>query len=180
METITSLHNKIIKCTDCELCHTRANAVPGEGGTKTRVIIIGEAPGASEDEIGRPFVGRAGKILTEILNELDISREDIFITNIVKCRPPKNRIPKKTEIEACSKHLKKQIEIIEPELIITLGQSSIKALVGEKAKMADIHGKHFLYDSTRVLATYHPAAVVYNRKLRPYLLDDLRKIKEII
>ena len=103
-----------------------------------------------------------------------------FITNIVKCRPPGNRVPKKPEVEACSGYLLKQIELIDPELIVALGQSSIKKLTGEKGKLGDIHGRNYQFKNFPVMACYHPAAVVYNRKLRPALLNDLKRIKEIL
>jgi DNA polymerase len=167
-------------CTNCELCLTRTNAVPGEGDENSKVMIVGEAPGKNEDEEGRPFVGRAGKVLTDILTELGIDRNQIFITNIVKCRPPKNRVPKNPEVEACSNYLVKQIESIQPEIIFALGQSSIKTLTGVAGKLGDIHGRQFSYKNFLVTATYHPAAVIYNRKLRSLLLNDLERIKEII
>ena len=174
VETILPLHKKIIKCRNCGLWKERQNAVPGEGDPNARLLIIGEAPGKSEDELGRPFVGRAGKVLNEVLTEVGINRNEVFITNIIKCRPPRNRVPKKNEVVACSEYLKKQIEIIEPELIVALGHSAFRTLTGMKGKMEDFHGKKFDYNKHKVLVTYHPAALIYNRKLRPLMIEDLR------
>ena len=178
MDKMNKVRNRIIKCRNCDLYTDRINAVPGEGSVDAKVILIGEAPGKKEDEMGRPFVGRAGKTLDGILEELDVVRDQFFITNIVKCRPPKNRVPKKSEVEACRDHLIRQIDIIKPELIVALGQSSIKTLTGLKENLRDIHGQKLNFMDYQVLATYHPAAMVYNRKLRPELLNDLKQVKK--
>jgi DNA polymerase len=176
MDKLKKLNQKIMKCTKCELSKDRTNAVPGEGDPSGRIMFIGEAPGKKEDLQGRPFVGRAGSVLDEILAEVGIKREKIFIANIIKCRPPRNRVPKKPEIEACRRYLMEQIEIIRPELIIALGRSAFTTLTGLKGKMRDFHGKMYQFMDYPLLVTYHPAAIVYNRKLRVEMVADLRKI----
>ncbi|UCH90201.1 MAG: uracil-DNA glycosylase [Thermoplasmata archaeon] len=180
MDKLAKLNKTILKCTKCELCESRINAVPGEGAKNAEVILIGEAPGKNEDEEGRPFVGRAGKTLDEVLAELSIPRENLYITNILKCRPPKNRVPKKPEVEACIDYLFKQIELIQPQIIVTLGQSALKTLTGLKGNLRDFHGNKYEFNNYPVLVTYHPAAVVYNRNLKSELVNDLKNIKSII
>lgn len=179
-EELIRLHKRILRCRKCELFKDRTNAVPGEGNPHTGILIIGEAPGKSEDIQGRPFVGRAGKVLTEILTEAGIEREDVFITNIIKCRPPGNRVPKQKEVEACRDFLHRQVELIEPALLVALGQSAFRTLTGIKGKMEDHHGKIYDYAGCRTLVTYHPAGVIYNRKLRPDMVRDIKSIKKIV
>lgn len=179
MVDLSTIHNTIINCTKCDLYLNRTNAVPGEGALDSRLLFIGEAPGKSEDLKGRPFVGRAGSVLDGILEEAGIPRNSIFITNIVKCRPPKNRVPKRIEIESCRDYLIKQIEIIDPDLIIAMGQSSIKTLTNIKTNLKEIHGKIFNFSGYDMMVTYHPAAIIYNRKLRPDMLNDLMKVQAI-
>ena len=133
-------------------------------------MLIGEGPGKNEDEQGRPFVGRAGDLLDELLNEVGLSREDVFITNVVKCRPPDNRDPKKDEIETCNPYLKRQINLIEPKVIATLGNHATKTLIG-KTGISTIHGDEFEYNNIKLIPLYHPAAGLYN----PDLKDDMEK-----
>jgi DNA polymerase len=178
MVDLKSLNKSILKCKKCELCKSRTNAVPGEGEGSARILLIGEAPGRSEDSEGRPFVGRAGKTLNDILDNNDIERGRLFITNIVKCRPPKNRVPKKPEIEACRGYLLKQIELLKPHIIIALGQSAFKTLTGLEGNLRDLRGKEYNFFEYPVLVTYHPAAVIYNRKLKPELESDFEEFKK--
>jgi DNA polymerase len=179
MSELLMLSETIKTCTKCELSKQRTNAVPGEGAINAKIMFIGEAPGKTEDREGRPFVGRAGKTLNELLDEVSIFRERVYITNIVKCRPPKNRVPKSSEVEACRSYLERQIELIRPELIVALGQSALKTLTGIKDNLAEVHGKTVDYSGHPLLITYHPAAMIYNRKLRTEILEDLTRIKEI-
>ena len=178
MSKIDKVTKKIITCTKCELHKDRTNAVPGEGSVKAKVVIIGEAPGKNEDELGRPFVGRAGKTFDGLLEELGIERSELFITNIIKCRPPKNRVPKKDEVEACRDYLIQQVDIIKPDLMVAMGNSAIKTLTDLKGNMRELHGRRFQFQDYQVLATYHPAAIVYNRKLKSQMLEDLVQIKQ--
>ncbi|MGC8606040.1 MAG: type-4 uracil-DNA glycosylase [Vulcanisaeta sp.] len=181
----------MLSCTKCDLHTTRKRVVPGEGPLNARIMIIGEAPGEKEDEEGRPFVGAAGQLLTKLLSNVGIRREEVYITNIVKCRPPGNRDPEPNEIEACKPYLITQIFMIKPQVIICLGRHSAREILvmagyPEKSvsNISSIRGKVFnvrLGDlNVKVLPTYHPAAALYNPKLRGVIEDDLRKIRAII
>ncbi len=141
-------------------------------------MLIGEGPGKNEDEQGRPFVGRAGELLTELLRNIGLSRERVFITNVVKCRPPNNRDPKKEEIKKCQPYLNRQIEAIQPEVIGTLGNHATETLIGEKG-ISKIHGKEFDYEGRILIPLYHPAAGLYNPNLKPTMEKDFNKLKDI-
>lgn len=181
------IRKKIKNCKKCSLWKTRTNTVTGQGNLKTKVMFIGEAPGAQEDKKGYPFCGKAGKILDELLDSVGIKREEIYITNILKCRPPRNRNPKKNEIKACILHLEKQIEIIQPRVICTLGNYSTAYIFnkyGLEAKIRGIsliHGKIFepkgFFSSLRVVPFYHPAAAAYNPRLKKTLKKDFKTLK---
>jgi DNA polymerase len=181
----------MLNCTKCKLHKTRKHVVPGEGPLNARVMLIGEAPGATEDEEGRPFVGAAGQLLTKLLNNVGIRREDVFITNVVKCRPPNNRDPEPDEIETCRPYLVTQILMIKPQIIVCLGRHSARevlTMAGYPEKLvsniSSIRGKVFnvrIGDvNAKVLPTYHPAAALYNPRLRSVIEDDLRKVKELL
>nr|KJR71737.1 MAG: DNA polymerase [Vulcanisaeta sp. AZ3] len=178
------------KCTRCKLHLTRKMVVPGEGPLNASIMIIGEAPGEREDEEGRPFVGAAGQLLTKLLNSVGIRREDVYITNIVKCRPPNNRDPEPDEIDACRPYLVTQILIVRPKVIICLGRHSAREVLmmagyPERlvSNISSIRGRIFNVRigniEVRVLPTYHPAAALYNPRLRSVIEEDLRKIKDI-
>jgi uracil-DNA glycosylase family 4 len=183
------LIEEIMNCRKCPLYKYRKNPVPGEGRRDAEIMFVGEAPGAREDETGRPFVGAAGKLLTELIEGvLGIKRSDVYITNIVKCRPPNNRDPTEEEIAACSPYLLRQIRLIKPKIIVALGRYSAKFLF-EKAgikwrNMRVMHGK--IYDAVveglkvKIMATYHPAAALYYPKLRPELEYDFKKLKDLL
>jgi len=186
---LQKLSIQIKNCDKCPLYKNRKNAVPGEGDWKNKIMLIGEAPGFNEDEQGRPFVGRAGKLLEEFLNSIGKRREEVFITNVVKCRPPNNRQPEEEEIKTCtSSYLDKQIELIRPKLIVCLGNVSAKYIFNkfglEFESMNKFHGKIFqvsnLYIQTRIIATYHPAAILRNQNLMPIAKADWETIKEVI
>lgn len=166
-------------CPLCKLARTRKNAVPGEGQLAARIMFVGEAPGRSEDEKGRPFVGAAGRILDDLLQRTGIDRSQVFITNIAKCRPPNNRVPEDDEVAACKPYFERQIALIKPKVICILGRTAYASLLGgstittNRGKMVDKEGqKYFL--------TYHPAAAIYNKSLLATLEADLKKLaKEI-
>jgi DNA polymerase len=188
-EELEKLSSQIKVCTSCPLHKSRKNAVPGEGNWKKRIMLIGEAPGFNEDEQGRPFVGRAGKLLEEFLNSIGKKREEVFITNVVKCRPPNNRQPEEDEIKICtSLYLDKQIELIKPKLIVCLGNVSANYIFkkfGLKFEsMNKTHGKVFsvsnLFIQTKIIATYHPAAILRNQNLMPIAKADWEIIKECL
>jgi len=186
---LEKLSLQIKSCDKCPLHKSRKNAVPGEGNWKSKIMFIGEAPGFNEDEQGRPFVGRAGKLLEEFLISIGKKREEVFITNVVKCRPPNNRQPEEEEIKICtSLYLDKQIELIKPKLIVCLGNVSANYIFkkfGLKFEsMNKQHGKIFsisnLFLQTKIIATYHPAAILRNQNLMPLAKADWEIIKEVI
>lgn len=166
-------------CVECPLSETRNRAVPGEGPTNAQILFVGEAPGYNEDMQGKPFVGRAGTFLNELLKSVQLERGDVFITNIVKCRPPNNRDPEPTEIAACKKYLDKQIELLEPKIIVTLGKHSLnKFLPGQKIGLH--HGKSQVVDGQIVLPLYHPAAALHNGSLRNVILNDFKEVRKVL
>jgi DNA polymerase len=180
---------QIKSCDKCFLHKNRKNAVPGEGNWKNGIMLIGEVPGFNEDEQGRPFVGRAGKLLEEFLNSIGKKREDVFITNVVKCRPPNNRQPEENEIKICtSLYLDKQMELIKPKLIVCLGNVSANYIFEkfglEFESMSKQHGKVFsvsnLFIQAKIIATYHPAAILRNQNLMEIAKDDWKIIKEYV
>ena len=156
-------------------------AVPGEGPADARVMFIGEGPGAQEDLTGRPFVGSAGKLLSELLGSIGLDRSSVFITNIVKCRPPNNRPPRKTEIETCvSLYLQPQIRVINPKIVVPLGTPAIKTLMGDDYSATSVHGKVFRKDDRLFLPLFHPAAALYDVRLRDTMFEDMKKLKELL
>ena len=179
------LERRIRSCTLCRLHRRRKNAVPGEGPLSARVMLVGEAPGRNEDLRGVPFCGAAGRFLDELLKIAGLKREEVYITNVVKCRPPQNRPPRDDEIEICVKnYLRKQLEIIRPELIVVLGRTAAKALLNEEVTMAVDHGKErkvrFSSRGIRAFVTYHPAAALYGAATRLKLREDFSRLAEII
>jgi len=181
------LKEQISNCKKCDLCKTRTNPVVGEGSLNAKIMFVGEAPGFNEDKQGKPFVGRAGKIFDELLNFVDLKREEIYISNILKCRPPNNRNPTQEEINNCSPYLDKQIEIIKPEVICCLGNFSTDHIL-KKFNLKDkiqgiskIHGKVFristLTGIIKIVPLYHPAVATYNINMLDTLKKDFEKIK---
>ena len=162
-------------CPLCKLSRSRKNAVPGEGQLSAKIMFIGEAPGRSEDEKGRPFVGAAGRILDELLKKAGIERSEVFITNIVKCRPPNNRVPKEDELTACRPYLDRQIALIKPKVICILGRTAYSSLLGGSSITAS-RGKIVERAGQKYFLTFHPAAVIYNKGLLSALEADLKKL----
>ena len=186
-ELMEVLKGEIVKCDRCGLCSGASRKVIGEGNLDADVVLVGEAPGRKEDELGRPFVGSAGKLLDRLLEGAGLPRESVYITNVVKCRPPKNRRPKKAETKACSGHLERQLEIIEPRVVTPMGNSAIEYFF-EKFKLqpisiGDAHGKpirvKFSWVDIIVFPLYHPAAAIYNRRLLGELQDDIATLKRV-
>ena len=180
MDDLELLCEKIKGCSMCGLRKTCARVVCGEGSSSAEVVFIGEAPGREEDKQGRPFVGAAGKLLTELLLSIGFSRDDIYITNVVKCRPPNNRDPLPEEISACLPHLKDQLMIIKPKLIVTLGRHAMNIFL-PGLKISEVHGQakraNGLWNNRQVyLPLYHPAAALYDSRKRETLFDDFKKI----
>ncbi|MCK5548677.1 MAG: uracil-DNA glycosylase [Thermoplasmata archaeon] len=169
---------RVRACRKCPLHRTRNNAVPGEGSSRAKIVLVGEAPGKKEDETGRPFVGMAGRILEEALDGAGLARRDVFITSILKCRPPKNRNPEKGEMDACRPYLIAQMESLKPKVIIALGNYGLQGLVGKRYGVSKVRGKKFEVHGFPVMPTYHPAACLYNPKLKYLLKRDLEKAKK--
>jgi DNA polymerase len=179
-ESLESIKNKVMHCILCDLSVTRKNAVPGSGSLSKKLILIGEAPGKNEDETGIPFVGGAGKILDQALVNAGIARKDTYITNVVKCRPPNNRIPNEEEIRICTDHyLKKEIRIISPKVICILGATALKSLLGLEY-MTHHRGKIINRQPLKYFITYHPAATIYNNKLKQVFFDDIKVLAGIV
>jgi len=166
-------------CTACPLSATRKNAVPGEGGGRRGIVLVGEAPGAKEDAQGRPFVGQAGKILDALLKRNGVLRQEVFITNVVKCRPPRNRPPKPNELAACRPYLERQLELLGPAVVCPMGNSATRALVDRKANITQMHGKAVERGKFVFFPLYHPAATLYNRKLLKGLEDDFSNLGKL-
>jgi len=182
------LENDIRNCTRCILFRYRKNVVPGEGSKYSKIMLIGEAPGVTEDEMGRPFVGAAGKLLTLTLESVGIKREEVYITNVVKCRPPQNREPRDEEIESCSIYLESQILLLKPKIIVTLGNIAGKKVFSLASMpwngVTKMRGKAYnltlLSLNVYSVPTIHPAAALYNPPMRNILLNDLKQLKELL
>jgi uracil-DNA glycosylase family 4 len=169
------------QCTKCELCKTRNNLIFGAGNPNANVMFVGEAPGENEDLQGKPFIGRGGQVLDELLESVELDRKtDIFITNILKCRPPKNRDPQPKEQEACIDWLQEQIRVISPKIIVCLGRVSAQKLIAFDFKVTKQHGQFFEKDGILMMGTFHPAAILRNPKQKPQVLEDFLKLKEKI
>ena len=183
MNAWETLQKECLNCRACGLCETRTNAVFGVGRPDAEVLIIGEAPGANEDAQGEPFVGRAGKLLDDMLAMIGLNRRNIYITNSVKCRPPENRDPLNTEKDACRGYLKRQMELMRPKIIVCLGRVSATELIKEDFKITQEHGQFFEKDGILMMALYHPAALLRDPHKKPDTFQDLKnlqaKIKEI-
>lgn len=183
MNTWETLQKECLSCRACGLCETRTNVVFGVGRPDAEVLIIGEAPGANEDAQGEPFVGRAGKLLDDMLAMIGLNRRNIYITNSVKCRPPENRDPLNTEKDACRGYLKRQIELMQPKIIVCLGRVSAMELIKEDFKITQEHGQFFEKDGVLMMALYHPAALLRDPHKKPDTFQDLKnlqaKIREV-
>ena len=179
MSELEMLAAEIAECTRCLLHRGRTKAVPGEGPEDADVMFIGEGPGFHEDQQGRPFVGAAGRFLEELLASIGLKREDVFITNVIKCRPPGNRDPLPEEIEGCKPYLDRQIELLQPKLVVTLGRFSM-ARAFPRARISHIHGQPRKIGGVIYYPMYHPAAALHQPGLRPTVEEDMRRIPELI
>lgn len=179
MNSLQEISLLVSRCTDCDLHLGRTNAVPGEGAADAELMFIGEGPGVQEDRQGRPFVGPAGQFLEELLSSIGLSRQQVYIANMVKCRPPQNRDPLPAEIGACGKYLNRQIELIDPALIVTLGRFSLgRFFPGESISRA--RGRLREKDGRRIYPIMHPAAALYRQEMRQPIVEDFRRIPEIL
>ena len=172
-----SLQSACLSCTRCPLSQTRHHVVFGVGPQDAEVMFIGEGPGEQEDLSGRPFVGRGGKLLDDMLELIDLSREKVFIGNMVKCRPPKNRDPLETEQMACAEWLRRQIDLLQPKIIVCLGRISAMKFIKPDFRITKEHGQWFEMDGRRVMALYHPAALLRDPNKRPETFDDLKRLQ---
>lgn len=178
-DSLEKIASEVIGCQLCKLSRSRKNAVPGDGQTSAKVIFIGEAPGKNEDENGKPFVGIAGRILDGALQKVGIERSKVFITNIVKCRPPGNRVPEDDERAACRAYLDRQISLIAPRIICLLGATAYSSILGGKS-IIENRGKIIKRSGQKYFITIHPAAAIYNRNLLHVLEDDLSSLSKEI
>ncbi|KAF6242284.1 uracil-DNA glycosylase [Nitrosopumilus sp. b1] len=179
MNSIETIRKKVTACTKCELCEGRTNSVPGKGDEKSQVIFVGEAPGRSEDKHGEPFVGSAGKRLSLALEYAGVTRDSVYITNIVKCRPPNNRVPNNDERKKCSSYLNAEISLIKPKIICVMGNTAFKSLLGGD-NITKHRGKIMKKDNQEYFITIHPAATIYNQSLLPLLKKDMKKLFKIL
>ena len=179
-ETLQQIRADLGNCQRCKLAGGRKNIVFGEGNPHAELVFVGEGPGADEDEQGLPFVGRAGQLLNRMIQAIGMKREEVYICNIVKCRPPGNRTPEKDEIETCSPFLFRQLETIQPRLICCLGAPAVKTVLGIKEGITRIHGQFYDFAKCKALATVHPAYVLRNPREERILREDFEKIREFL
>jgi uracil-DNA glycosylase len=172
--TLAEIADLVAGCTKCRLCEARTNTVPGEGAERARLVVVGEGPGKTEDDTGRPFVGKAGELLTKILSAINLEREQVFICNIVKCRPPENRTPQYDEIAACVPYLFRQIELIGPSVILAMGNTAAQTLLNTKQSLGSLRNKVHRFRGVPVIVTYHPAALLRNPNWKKPTWDDVR------
>ena len=175
-EELEQLKKQVEICNKCKLCNTRNNTVFGEGNINTKIMFIGEGPGADEDAQGRPFVGKAGKLMNNAFEGLGIDRNNIYIANVVKCRPPQNRTPQSDEIEACIYYLKKQILLIKPEIIVLMGNTALKSVFGNEYSITKQRGKIIEKNGIKYIPTFHPAALLRDEKKKIDFWNDLKKV----
>jgi len=178
-KTLNQIAQDVSDCQKCILHYSRKNAVPGEGPADADIMFIGEGPGFHENEQGLPFVGAAGKFLDDLLASINLKRSDVFIANVVKCRPPGNRDPMPEELEACGTYLEKQIKAINPQVIVTLGRYSM-ARYFPNAKISVIHGQPKVVKGRLIVPMYHPAAALHQGSLRPVIQEDFSRLPELI
>ncbi len=177
--TLEQLDSLICNCTECKLHEGRNKFVFGTGNPNADVLVIGEGPGAEEDKQGLPFVGRAGKLLTDVLKAINFSREEVYIANVVKCRPPGNRTPLPDEMDTCLPYLKKQIALIKPKVILCLGLTAARALLKKRDSLTNMRGRVFEFENAKVMVTYHTAALLRNPHWKRPCWEDLQKFRKL-
>jgi uracil-DNA glycosylase family 4 len=178
--TLAEVRALVETCRLCPLCETRTKTVFSDGTDKARLMFVGEAPGRDEDREGVPFVGRAGQLLTKMIEAIQLKREHVYIANVLKCRPPENRTPLPTEVEKCLPYLEQQIALVKPDLIVALGLSAAQGLLGTKASMGALRGRTFEYKGVPLVATYHPAALLRNPGLKKDAWVDLQRVRDML
>ncbi len=180
LDSLEAVSRVVSTCTRCPLCQGRTNTVPGEGDPAARLVLVGEGPGQTEDELGRPFVGRAGDLLNDILTAIELPRERVFICNVVKCRPPQNRKPLPDEMAACLPYLHRQLALVAPRVIMALGATAAEALLGVRKSLGELRGKVHRYGATPLVVTYHPAALLRNPNWKKPTWDDVRIARQLL
>jgi DNA polymerase len=178
-EILAQIAQEVQECTKCDLHYSRKKGVPGEGPADAEIMFIGEGPGFHENEQGRPFVGAAGRFLEDLLEQIGMKREDVFIGNVVKCRPPSNRDPRPAELAACDAYLERQIQAINPKVIVTLGRFSMAKFI-PNAKISQIHGKAMHVKGRLIVPMYHPAAALHQPSLKSVVEEDFAKLPDLI
>ena len=175
-DNLESLKKEILACRGCDLHRTRTNVVFGSGNSRARLMFVGEAPGEEEDKQGKPFVGRAGQLLTKIIEAMGLKREDVYIANILKCRPPNNRAPLPSEIVACQENVKRQVEMIKPRVICTLGKFASQTLLRTETTISALRGHFKEYNGIKVMPTFHPAYLLRNPEDKKLVWQDMKKV----
>jgi uracil-DNA glycosylase family 4 len=175
-QTLEEIREEIGDCTRCKLHKGRTNIVFGEGNPKARLVFVGEGPGRDEDIQGQPFVGRAGQLLTKIIKAMGLKRSDVYICNVVKCRPPDNRTPEQDEIATCRQFLIKQLRTIDPAVIVCLGGVAAQSVLNTRAKLGELRGKFHTYANARLMVSYHPAALLRNPRFKKPLWEDMQLV----
>ncbi len=178
-QSVDELNGQICGCTKCPLGHTRTKFVFGVGNPKATLMVIGEAPGADEDAQGEPFVGRAGQLLNKILKAINFEREDVYICNILKCRPPNNRQPQPDEVEQCLPYLRKQIELVKPKVILCVGLTAAHNLLNTSESLTKLRGRQLSFEEIPLMVTYHPAALLRNPNWKPATWEDVKAVRKL-
>ena len=178
-DNLEELKNDTLNCKKCKLCNTRLNVVFGVGNEKTKIMFIGEGPGGDEDRLGEPFVGKAGQLMNKAFDVIGIKREEVYIANIVKCRPPSNRDPEPDEITACMDYLRNQVMIIKPKIIVLLGRIALQNILGQEYKITESRGKWIEKKGIMYMPTWHPAALLRDETKKIDFLNDLKQVYEL-
>jgi len=178
--SLEALAGAVRECRKCFLCQGRTHTVPGEGNAQAGLMCVGEGPGETEDRTGRPFVGRAGALLTDILAAIELPRESVFIANVVKCRPPQNRKPLPDEMQACLPYLRRQIQLIRPKVLLALGATAAEGLLGARKTLGELRGRVHRFDGIPLVVTYHPAALLRNPNWKKPTWDDVRIARQLL
>ncbi len=176
VQTLEKLQSVVAGCVRCRLSQTRTQTVFGSGNPKARIMFVGEGPGDQEDKQGLPFVGRSGQLLTKMIEAMGLKREDVYILNVVKCRPPNNRRPEKDEVASCEGYLFSQIELVNPEVMVALGATAMETLLKNGEKIGNIRGKVLTYRNRKLIVTYHPAYLLRNPPAKKFVWDDLKVV----
>ena len=177
---LAAIARLVADCTKCRLCEHRTNTVPGEGPVDARLVVVGEGPGRTEDETGRPFVGQAGQLLTKILGAIELKREQVFICNVVKCRPPENRTPQYDEVAACVPYLFRQIDLLKPKVVLAMGNAAAQTLLNTKQSLGALRNQIHRFRGIPVIVTYHPAALLRNPNWKKPTWDDVRIARRLL